>query len=244
MQMEQKRYARPPITEAVIELRFEDSLTLRDMERVRDRFKSEFPTVESRQNIQVSIDKGKIQHKSSPAGFKMTAKNAVDLVLITPDFFITSRLAPYETWNHLLEHAKSNFEMFTKVLGRKIVKRIGTRFVNRIDIPNSILKGRPLNEFILLGISLSAEIATDIGGFSIVVNTVQRDTGAKLTIRSSLVDPALIDHTSITLDTDAYWDTDIPMRIDEMWAKTDMLRIAKNSVFENSMTDKTRELFK
>jgi uncharacterized protein (TIGR04255 family) len=76
------------------------------------------------------------------------------------------------------------------------------------------------------------------------VGAIHVETGAKLTIQSGVLQtPALIDHTSFTLDTDAYWDADIPQRIEDMWSKADILRDAKNSVFENSITDKVRALF-
>jgi uncharacterized protein (TIGR04255 family) len=240
---DRKHYPRPPITEAVIELRFDETLGDRDMERVRDRFKRTFATVEEMQNIEVSIEGKKIQHKASSAGFKMTAGNAVDVIIINPATFGTVRLAPYESWESLLKTANDNFLLFTKILGRKKVVRLGVRFVNRFDIPNAMIQGQKVNEFLRLGISLSDKITTQIGPYSLVVNAVDRDSGAKLLIQSAVVPPALIDHASITLDTDAFWDADIPQRLDEMWEKVSVLRDAKNSVFENSITDRLRELF-
>jgi uncharacterized protein (TIGR04255 family) len=240
---DQKRYARPPITEAVIELKFNETLDTREMERVREKFKSTFVTVEERKDIEVSFDADKIFHKATPAGFKMTARNAVDVVMINTTSLGTIRLAPYESWDDLIKAAIENFSQFTKVLGRKKIVRIGARFVNRFDIPNAMMQGQKINELLRLGISLSDEISEVIGPYSLVVNAADRRTGAKLLIQSAVTTPALIDHTSITLDTDAYLDTDIPQRLDEMWERVAILRDAKNSVFENSITDKLRELF-
>ena len=74
MSQETIQYPRPPITEAVIELRFEDTVGQRELERLRDRFKSQFGTVEELQTIEVSIKGTKVNQKSDPAGYKMTAK--------------------------------------------------------------------------------------------------------------------------------------------------------------------------
>lgn len=239
-----KHYSRPPITEAVLELRFEEPIDARDLERLRDRFKSRYAKVEEIQSIEVLFDAGgKVDQRVLPAGFKLFDKDAVDVLMLNAGALGTIRLAPYDTWDALKEKAKGNFEIFTKVLGRRKVSRIGTRFLNRIDIPNTMLEGTKLNDYFRSGIALAPEIGRVIGGFSLAVNTIHGETGAKLTIQSGIVAPALLDHTSISLDTDAYWDMDIPLRIEEMWARTDILRDAKNSVFENSITDKLRELF-
>jgi uncharacterized protein (TIGR04255 family) len=244
MASETIQYPRPPITEAVIELRFEDMVGHRELERLRDRFKSQFGTVEELQTIEVSIEGTKVNQKSEPAGFKMTARNAVDVLMINPNSIATVRFAPYENWETFVGRAKENFETFTKVAGRHKIKRIGTRFLNRIDVPNSIIQGQDLTEFLRIGVSFDNKIAKVVQGFSVVLNAIHNETGAKLTIQSAITPPALLEHTSITLDIDAYWDTDIPLRIDEIWAKTDILRTAKNAVFEISITDRVRELFK
>jgi uncharacterized protein (TIGR04255 family) len=239
-----RRYPRPPITEAVIELRFEGALSAREMTRARDKFKREFPTIEERKTVEIQILPSDVKHIATPAGFKMTAKNAVDVFLINPSTVGTSRLAPYETWEALIQQARENFDVFTKLLGRKKITRIGARYLNRFDIPNKMIVGRELTEFLRLGISVPNEIAKVTGAFSLAINAFEVSTGSKLLIQSAIVPPALLDHTSITLDVDAFLDEEIPQRIDEMWDKASVLRTAKNSVFEHSITDKLRELFR
>jgi uncharacterized protein (TIGR04255 family) len=243
MSEEERHYARPPITEAVLELRFEGLMDSRDLERTRDRFKSKYSNVEQVREFQVSVlPDGKLAQKITSSGFKMTDKNAVDVLRLAPSVLGTIRLAPYERWEKLLSQAKENFETLTKLLGRKKVIRIGTRFINRIDIPNSLLEGRKLSDFFRIGAIAIPEVRS-VSAVSLAVNAVHAGTGAKLIVQSGTVEPALIDHTSVSLDTDAYWDADIPLRVDEMWEKTRILREAKNSIFERSITDHMRSLF-
>ena len=243
MPAERKHYSRAPLMEAVIELRFAAVLSQRDMERLRGRFKSKYISVEEMQTIEVLFEGGKFQSKASPGGYKMTAKSAADVVVVNPYTLGTSRLAPYEGWDPLTEAAKVNFDTFTKTLGRQKVARIGARFVNRIDIPNSILKDQNLTDFVRLGVTLNTEVAQETGSYSVAVNAVHRETKAKLLIQSATILPVLLDHTSVTLDIDAFWDDDVPQKIEDVWAKFDLLRIAKNAIFETSVTDKARALF-
>lgn len=241
---ERRHYARPPITEAVLELRFDDPLSGRDMERIRDRFKSMYPVIEQMQEIDVVFDASKVEPKVRAAGFKMSDKDAVDILMLKSISIGTIRLAPYENWERLSGRAKENWELFTKVVGRKKVNRIGSRFINRIDIPDEMLKARKLSELFRTGIRIAPEIGGGLDNFAFNINTVHNATGAKLTIQSIIVrPPPLLEHTSVVLDTDASWEADIPLRVDEMWAKADILRNAKNDVFESSITDQLRELF-
>ena len=92
-------------------------------------------------------------------------------------------------------------------------------------------------------ISLPLEISNVVGDYSLAVTGIEVSTGAKLTIQSGTIPPALLDHFSISLDIDAYFDSDIPMRLDEIWKKAEILRHAKNAGFENCITDELRILF-
>jgi uncharacterized protein (TIGR04255 family) len=241
---EKRHYPRPPITEAVLELRFDEALSQRDMDRIRDRFKSGYPTIEQLQEIEFTLEGTKLSQRLVAAGFKMTDQGAVNVLMLKALSFGTVRLAPYEQWDQLSGTARLNWDVFTRVVGRKVVKRIGCRFINRIDIPNKMFNGRRLADLFRTRISLAMEIDGATGPFSFSINVIHRGTGAKLLIQSAVVHPpALLDHTSVTLDTDAYWDSDIPLRVEDMWSKADILRDAKNDVFENSITDDLRGLF-
>ena len=242
--MTSKRYYnRPPIVEAIIDLKFDGILSDRELRRLRDRFKTNFPAIEEKKNIRVEVNAQGISTKSTPAGFKMTAKNAVDMVLINEDSFGTVRLAPYDRWKNLIRAAKNNFEIVMKAVGRKTVVRLGVRFVNRLDIPSAKIMGRDLAEFVKLDIALPQGIAKERGSHSLAVNLVEVSTGAKVLLQSGEMVPALLDHRSVSLDIDASWDSDISNRIDEMWASVELLRNAKNACFEACITDELRSLF-
>lgn len=238
-----RHYERPPIVEAVIDLKFDAPLSEKLLGRLRDRFKRDFPTVEEKRNIHVAVHPNKATTSSTLAGFKMTAQNAADLVLINVDSFGSERLAPYERWEALRAAAERNFEMFTKVAGRQSIVRIGVRYINRIDIPSADIQGRPLVEFVKVGVSVPEAVTEVITDYSIFVAGNEPTTGAKMSIRCGFVPSPLIERVSVALDIDVYWDYDIPGRIEEVWNKTEILRNAKNIVFENCITDQTRALF-
>src|SRR6266581_5349617 len=129
------QYRKPPIIEAVIELKFDEGLSERDLARLKERFGRNFPAAEEVRNFEVQLVDRAAARQLGLVGYKLTAKSAVDVVLIQQQGLTTSRLAPYQGWDHLIGNAKENIGLFEKVVGYKRISRIGTRFVNRIDIP-------------------------------------------------------------------------------------------------------------
>jgi len=66
--MESKSYSQPPIVEAVVELRFRETLSNRDLQRTKDKFKQQFPAVEERRTISVTVKGTQVDTKSDLAG--------------------------------------------------------------------------------------------------------------------------------------------------------------------------------
>jgi len=237
-------YPRPPITEAVLEVRVEGKLSARDMERCVERFRRQYKNVENITEFEINFEDGKPISRPKSTGFKLTSENAVDLLLLNPSSVASIRLAPYSRWEDLLESAKSNFDTFTKLLGRQVVSRIGARFVNRIDVPSKLMVGRSWNDFFRLGANVPGEVARAYGSYYVNLGA-RSEEGVMIVINTGVIgDNVLLDHTSVLLDIDVALEGDIPQRIDDMWARAEVLRKVKNRIFESSITDRCRELFR
>ena len=63
-------YSKPPIVEAAIEFRFVERLSPRDLERLRERFRSKFPKIEDQQKIEVAVTPQGIKTNATPVGSK------------------------------------------------------------------------------------------------------------------------------------------------------------------------------
>ncbi len=121
-------------------------------------------------------------------GFKLTASNAVDVLLINLQSFGTARLAPYLGWEHLIDLSKRNFEGLVKVVGVRQATRVASRYINRIDIPLKILKDDNPASFLNIGIRLPTDITdTNAGPFSLATNFIEKNSGAKFWRKSALL---------------------------------------------------------
>jgi uncharacterized protein (TIGR04255 family) len=238
------KYAKPPIVEATVEVRTSELLDRRDLERCRDRFKKKYERVEDLAEVSVAFAPGgAVTHQTRPLGYKLTAANALDILLVNHFSIGMSRLAPYVSWEAFIEDFQQNYELYTKLIGRRRVVRIGARFQNRIDVPNDLIRDANWSDFIRVQPAVPKEIADGTGNYYMNVQPSFRDTNVKLIIQTGPVNEVLLDHTSLQLDIDAYMDTDLPTRVDLLWEEFARLRAVKNTVFENCITEATRKLF-
>jgi uncharacterized protein (TIGR04255 family) len=242
-----KVYPKPPITEATLELRTDEAFDKRDLERIRDRFKRQYEKVEElTQFIVTVVEPGKVSQTANVVGFKMTAASAVDVLLLNSTAIGTSRLAPYAGFDELLAATKTNFELLTKVAGRRRITRIGARFVNRIDVPNELFQRTGgWSSFVRSQPSVPPEVAIVDGPYYMNLQTTYAgNRDIKLILQTGVVNPVLIDHQSLQLDVDVAYESGVPQRVDELWGMFANLRLAKNAIFETCITDTARELFK
>jgi uncharacterized protein (TIGR04255 family) len=236
-------YARPPIVEAVIDFQFSTPWSVGELERLRERFKSKFPTVEAVQNIQVSWQSTSVSTATNITGFKMTAKNAVDLLLIQNKNFASVRLAPYDGWEGFFDRAVINYEGQKKIFGRRDITRIGVRFINRIDIPLNKLEGHDIREFFQIGVDLPSGLARSVTAFSVAAVLTDSGTGMQVKIQGGNSVPTVLEKASFLLDIDVYVERDIPGREDDLWKLLGEIRNTKNRTFELCITDAVRGLF-
>src|SRR5947209_2280742 len=112
-------YKRPPITEAAVEVRIEGEINLKLVERVRDRLLQSYPLppqslfgadVELREDASTRVQ----QHF---LGYRLTAADGAGLVSVGPQFISTSRLAPYEGWESFIATARTNWDVWKRVVG-------------------------------------------------------------------------------------------------------------------------------
>jgi len=239
-----KEYAKPPILEAVFEVQFSDGLSSGDLDRLKRRFETDYPSVQTRQNVTIEVGEKSTSSNATLLGFEMSAGNAIDVVLIQKNSFGTIRRAPYTKWEELISKAKVNYDEFVKIAGRRQISRLGSRFINRMDISSNDLAGKDLTEWLKLGIVMPEEISKSIGPYSLAVNVIV-GKNVKALVQSGLAPtPALLNHASFNLDIDVFIDEKIGMHKEAIWQHAEDLRDAKNIIFEGSITDKLRAYFK
>ena len=245
--MTSPQYKRPPITEAIIEIRLEDSLSKSVVEKIHNRLKKSYESSEETSLVGIRFDLRKKAIEKIPdelEGYKLTSKDQADVVQINPNAMACSRLAPYNGWENFEPRARKNWDIWRKTAKHTKIKRIGIRYINRIDIP--FKKGYKIDVEDYLTIFPQypePHLLTSFLKYTMQIVGPFSTEGFYLIINTNVVKSPLIDHFSIVLDLDLSPQGDMPQRNDKVWEMINQMREYKNNAFEMCITDKARELF-
>jgi uncharacterized protein (TIGR04255 family) len=244
--MSSSPYRRPPITEAVLELRLADPIEVDQVDKIRDRLADDYPVPpQIMQNISIISGPGNQNHTQVDfGGYRMSSADAANVAIIGRQHITASRLAPYTNWEAFTGAAKRNWAIWRKVAGWHEVARVGVRYINRIDVPNpnevpvsidTYLAFRPLfPEFEgFQGVDTFA-----INGLISVANSP-----FKLILNAGSTPSPMVRTVSFLLDIDISQEGNLPRNDEGLWALIDQIRSLKNRIFEASITNSSRELF-
>lgn len=237
-------YRRPPITEAVIAISFEPRLDEGSLDKVHKRFLGKYPAIPQRVvtefNFEITAEGPRVQNQLP--GYKLTSMDGADLLLLFNNSLTTSRLAPYPGWDAFAAQARENWSIWHEATERRKIIRAGVRFINRIDIPNPSGGAIQLGDYSNIHPKLpSASDMPIMDTFSSSTSALFPD-GVRFNLNFSSTPSPLVQTASLLLDIDVYLG-DPPQKGSDLWGAIDGLRYKKNLIFENSITDRTRELF-
>ena len=245
--MTSPQYKRPPITEAVIEIRLEDSLSEGVVEKIHNRLKKSYERSEKISYIGFRLDPKKEEIAKIPEkfeGYKLTSKDQADVIQIKLNAMICSRLAPYNGWENFEPRARKNWEIWRKTAKHIKIKRIGVRYLNRIDIPARKGDIIDIEDYLTVFPKYpEPHLLTSFAKYTIQIDGPFSIEGFYLIINTNVVNSPLIDHFSIILDLDLSPQGNMPQRNDKVWEMINQMREYKNNAFEMCITDKARELF-
>lgn len=236
-------YKRPPITEAVVELRLAAPIEQNQVEKIKQRLEDRYPLFAGFvQNISV-LSPGTAP-KVEIAGYRLTSADAADLAVVARQSISTSRLAPYNGWEEFIASARQNWEIWRKIVGWREVSRIGVRYINRIDVPNPNEVPILIDNYLLFRpVFPEFEGVQGVDIFAINGQMAVANSPFRLILNAGTAPSPLVRTTSFLLDIDISQEGNFPRNDDALWALIDQIRVHKNRIFEASITDLSRKLF-
>jgi len=239
-------YPRAPITEGVIHLTVEGKATPAELEKLVKRFAKDYPQQETLAALSVGINTtgGVTTVQQQPQGYRVKSTDQADILLVLPDGIAASRLAPYPGWEQLQERSRAAWAEWRDSVAHKIIKRIGVRYINRIDIPIRQSEILDIEEYLRIVPRVPEFSKRPLSGFWAQVTKPTDIPHWSVSVTSNIVSPApLINHVSVALDIDVFRIEQIPGRDADLWECVDAARSLKNTIFESCITDEARRLF-
>jgi len=240
------QYKRAPITEAVVEIRFASPI---DENRLKKTFKyfsdlySDYKTIP---HHEIDID---VRQAEEPVARitniihtnQFTSADMTQRLHITPNSFLVSQIAPYEGWGKFCDRIIRDWEILRKGVGFQNIKRVGMRYINRIDMPidGPILR---YEDYITVYPTLP-ECLDPCVSHAVNVQVNLEDINSVLNLKTAMVESPLPEHLAMVVDLDISQIFESPLSDDELYSYLNEARNKKNTVFESCITDKARELF-
>lgn len=240
-------YVKAPITEAVIEFVFDQSITQSVIESAARRVESDYPQKDVEETAQFHIDpkikSGQVPAKWSWNGLKLNSTDRTNILLFRKDRFACIRLAPYNGWEQFQARAVHGWDEWKKSAGTVGIKRVGLRYINRIDVPKQNNPLIRIEEYLNVLPKGPEILDQPMTGYAIQMTRSLGADDCGLSLTSSSVTSPLVGYASFALDIDVFRDKDIPRREDDLWALVQRMREHKNRIFEACVNDKARALF-
>lgn len=241
-------YRKPPITEAVIEIRFAESIDAARLQKANADFALDYPVEQRLRNVGFELrvprghdDQPTAQLGQDEAGYRRASSDLSQIVLLWPASFALAQLAPYPGWDVFFGRFVREWATGKRASGYRKIARVGVRFINRLDVPliGAVTEeSHYLNVYPKLPDTLGSVLA-----YGIQAQLPLADVGCNLLLNSSSMPSPLLGHGSFLLDLDIFKEIEPPQKDDDIYDLLNAIRRKKNEVFEACVTNRARELF-
>lgn len=240
-------YARPPITEAVIGVTFSSPMDSAQLTLVSKALHKFYPHKQDVSTFDLSLEINTMDAGSNKANFtptlghRLSTDDQTQLVVLWPNSFTLSQLAPYQGWADFIERFIRDWGTLKRVLGFQQISRIGVRYINRIDIPATA--DMVEHEQFLNIYPKMPDILSPLDAYAIQASVTLKDINCQLTINTASVPSPILEHVSFVIDTDISSTNAPPQSDADLIELLNNIRNKKNSVFEACISQPARSLF-
>ncbi len=236
-------YPYPPITEAIIEIRFEAESSDDERRKVSGKLAEYYPFESAlvNQEVHVDVDKQTVHVKPEGSVFRRSANDETELAVFGPQNFLIAQLGNYPGWNIFFGRFERDWALWRRLMQFRKINRIGVRFINRIDVPKEGSTARH-EDYLNVYAHMPVEIE-EIGAYALQVQVPLAEIKCVGTINSASVPSPVPGFASFMLDIDIGRIIDVPQKNADIFTVLNEIRGVKNTLFESSIKDAARERF-
>lgn len=240
------QYNNPPIVEAILDIRVNSTeiSDLTELEDLRHTTLKDFPIANKRINFAGKIelntkdDNISSSHQSNITGFIFSSRENNRKIQFRTDGYTCHFLKPYTNWSEFSDLAFLYWDKYREFALPNAVTRIALRFINKIEIP---LREFQFEKYLKSVPQIPESFPQTFRRF---FNQIQIPCGYKNSeaIISQTFESPESNYLPYIMDIDVFHEL-IILANDDFRSEFDELRLLKNRLFENLITNKTRELF-
>jgi len=241
-----RRYENSPIVEALCEFQFEPGrpwdLTIPGLvyEKIRDEFPKKRQAKQVQVELSATVDEGIAQKVATSDRMQFLREDEKALVQVGPNLLVINHLKPYPTWDKFLPLIKKGVEVYRGVVDAEGMRRIGLRYINRIEIPGQRIE---LKDYFDFRPFVGSKLPQDFGPFIVGIQVSYEDSRDVLRVQLASARVDIPDTIAIMLDLDYFLAQPGQVALDKV---IDWVKVAHDRVevaFEGCITDQLRHIF-
>jgi len=233
-----------PIVEAVIDLRvrLKPDFNLKDLRDLATSISKDYPTCKERNLIAGSFEiKGdkpiNTIKDQGIVGYLCEKADRKDIVQFRKDGFTFSRMKPYTNWDSVYNEAKRLWNLYLKKTHPIVIDRVAVRYINRFDLPIDT----DVRRYLKSGPNIPKRISQEYEEFFDRVVISEKEL--KAAIIQTITKGSSPGYINYILDIDAFSTNTKELDDKQLWEVISKLRVLKNHIFFNLITEKAvREL--
>ena len=237
--MSEKKYTNPPIQEAIFNLQVRSGGPFDENSFNEFVEKSHYTSMAPIQNVDINIET-KTVSKPEITGYRCISQDSKQVVQFNKQGFSFSRLREYNGWDKNYKEALKLWQEYCQIRGVEAITRVATRFINQFHIPIFTKPEEYFNSYIKYNDQISP---TWNQAFYRLL--VPHSYG----IKSNIVFDGKVNESdqkvNIIFDIDVFADN-LGLSLEDNDSLENLfykMRVIKNNIFEESITDQTRRLF-
>lgn len=239
-----------PITEALLDMKviLPSSSNIETLASVQEDIKEDYPEKQElhhweMQAVAMGASKPEVTQSGGLIGYRFLPilPKQDKVVQARFDGFTFSKLKPYYNWHSFKTDAENLWNIYTRICKPIQVSRIGLRTINSLNFP---LPFKDFKEYILTTPEVAPNIPSGLAHFFMQLSIPQ--PGGEMAIITSAMQPLIqpnTTHITVLFDIDVFVENTYSIDSKEIWEKIECLRLVRNEIFFNSLTDKAKELF-
>ena len=239
------KYRNPPIQETICEVHFDlsEPLMLQKIESLKDVWSKEYPEqkIVQERKVEFHISTEGIQTQEGDLGHRLICKTADGkrLVQLSGLFYAANQLRPYPGWEESFRDTiRKRSEDVQKKIGPLKFKRVGLRYINRIDVPQVPLVWE---EWFQLKLPVPEMPGSRQGDFQMQFHRALAE-GRRFTINVAALASPDRKVSPVILDLDLIWEG-AAREPSELGQVLEQVHGPHRLVFEGYLRDKVRKLF-
>jgi uncharacterized protein (TIGR04255 family) len=173
-------------------------------------------------------------------GYRFFSSDKSAVVQARRDGFAFSKLPVYTDWEVWQPEAKRLWQRYREIAKPDRITRVAVRYINRVLIKRA---GFDLGEYF----RCFPEIPNSFGAISAFLMRLELPQpgfeGGVLILNQGILDEKMVDSVPVLLDFDLSRRVDMSPADDRVWDEIESLHLRENKLFEDSITDRAREIF-